>query len=191
MKKLLFTLIMVFSAIFVQAQNEHLKFKGIPIAGDLDTFVTALEQQGFYDINDSPVPNSATLTGEFTNRDAVILVVANNNKKDVWKVAVMFDGTDKWDVLERDYQTYKDMFIEKYGKPKKVKEEFDDKTASSYLQLYELHQGRCTYATLFELKEGYIAISIVPYGTLKGAILLEYEDEINGNKSRKSAIDDI
>lgn len=190
MKRIILSFLFSLTFIFTFAQ-EHLTFKGIPIYGDLDIFVTLLEMKGYFNLKESPTPNSATLIGEFTNRNAVILVLGNN-KKDVWKVSVMFDGVDKWSVLEQTYQTYKNMYIEKYGKPSKVIEKFNEYTVrGNNMEIFALQQGTCKYQTLFTLKEGAISISLIPRGSQKGAILIQYEDLIGSNETRKSAIDDI
>ena len=193
MKKLLFTLVMVFSAIFVQAQNEHLKFKGIPIAGDLNTFVGELKKQGFTHLEDEELsPNTAALEGVFTGRNVHILVGANSKNKDVWKVLVIFDDTKDWENLSEEYFSYKDLFTTKYGKPSFDIEKIEDDYAAKYkMEMYALSQNKVNYNTVFELVNGYIRIAIEPYGIVGGCIVIHYEDKINSYKRTQNKLDDI
>lgn len=57
--------------------------------------------------------------------------------------------------------------------------------------MYELFQGRVTYASVFETKGGAIQISIEKGNISDGYVLIKYQDAQNINAKRQSDLDDI
>lgn len=188
MKKLLFSLILACFALCGFAQ-EHLSFKGIPIEGSMTAFCQKLKARGFTQIGRE---NNVTLfTGDFTGRKATIGVGAADNGKDVFTVAVFFDESDSWNTLVNTYDHYKDLYIEKYGQPTQCVENNPSHTNSNTSLMYELFQGRVTYACVFEAPGGAIQISIEKGNISDGYVLIKYQDTQNINAKRQSDLDDI
>lgn len=57
--------------------------------------------------------------------------------------------------------------------------------------MYELFQGRVTYACIFEVPEGKIQISIVQASYNGGHVMINYQDSQNVNSKRLSDLDEI
>ena len=54
MKRFIITVVAVLMAVALNAQDAHLKFKGIPIDGEYKAFAQKLVQKGFKQIESSP-----------------------------------------------------------------------------------------------------------------------------------------
>lgn len=72
MKQFLLTLLLTFAVGIGYAQTEHMKFKGIPMEGTLQTFTTKLKTKGFTPIGIQD--GVSMLTGEFAGYKIVPLV---------------------------------------------------------------------------------------------------------------------
>ena len=115
--------------------------------------------------------------------------------EDSYTMELLVPGFNKEDInitLEDEYLSYKDMFTTKYGKPKHIEEKFKDKISREYnMEMYALYQNNCKFASSWELDNGYITVSIESFGTLKGCVVLQYEDSANSEKRSKNNLDDI
>lgn len=192
MKKTFVTFLFLLAMIVCHAQEqEHLTFRGVPIEGDLNTFVGKLEKLGYRNLGIEPAPNTVVLTGEFTNKDAMILVVSNENKQNVWKVGVLFDASDSWDYLVSQYDYYKELYTKKYGKPVSHIESFEKDYYKDSGQLFALSQGWVKYESFFEVDNGDIKVSIAPFEYGKGTVVLEYQDKKNAEVKSQNDLDDI
>lgn len=188
MKQLLFTLCIICSVFFANAQ-EHLSFKGIPIEGSITTFCQKLMAKGFSQIGKEK--NIRLFKGNFTGRNASVAVEATDNGQDVHTVYVIFDESDSWKVLVNTYEQYKDLYIEKYGQPSKCMEYNPSHTETNTSQMLDLNEGKVTYASIFNAPGGSITISIVAGKFYKGFVGIRYEDTQNVNNKRKSDLDEI
>lgn len=188
MKKLLIALVLGCFAICGFAQ-EHLSFKGIPITGSMTTFCQKLKTKGFTQIGSEG--NIRLFNGDFTGRKATVGAVAADNGQDVFAVAVFFDETDSWNTLVNTYEHYKDLYTEKYGKPTQCVENNPSRTDSNTSLMYELFQGRVTYASIFEAPSGSIQISIEKGNVNDGFVLIKYQDAQNVNAKRRSDLEEI
>lgn len=188
MKKLLLTLCVAF-ATFAAAAQEHLSFKGIPIEGSITTFCKKLKAKGFAQLGSEG--NIRLFRGDFTGRQATVGVVAADNGKDVFTVAVFFDQSDSWNALVNTYEHYKDLYVEKYGNPSQCVENNPSRTDSNTSLMYELYQGRVTYGCVFEAPGGAIQISIEEAGISDGQVMIKYQDSQNVNAKRQSDLDEI
>lgn len=188
MKKFLFTLVLACISLWSFSQ-EHLSFKGIPITGSITTFCQKLKAKGF--VQQASQGNVRLFKGDFTGRQASVGVVAADNGQDVFTVAVFFDESDSWNTLVNTYEHYKDLYIEKYGQPTQCVENNPSNSDSNTSLMYELYQGRVTYASIFEVPEGAIQISIEKGYINDGFVLIKYQDTQNINAKRQSDLDDI
>lgn len=188
MKKILILLFLCCFAICGLAQ-EHLSFKGIPITGSMTSFCQKLKAKGFTQIGSDG--NVRLFKGDFTGRQATVGVIAADNGQDVFAVGVIFDETDSWNTLVSTYEHYKDLYIEKYGNPTQCVENNPSTSDSNTSLMYELFQGRVTYACVFESQGGAIQISIEKGNISNGFVLIKYQDAQNINAKRQSDLDDI
>ena len=188
MKKLalLFVAMLMSTTFFAQ---EHLDFRGVPLDGHIDDFVTKMEKLGYR--LDEKTDNIATMSGKFTSRDVELYVFSSPKTKTVCKV-VMYFNKDSWSSLKSDYFEYKRLYTQKYGKPSSSYEFFSDPyyEGDGY-ELQALRKEKCHYLSIYKLETGSIAVQISEYEQLK----LVYEDGINIDLNKKertsSALDEI
>ena len=112
MKKSLFSLVVLFASLTCVAQD-HLSFKGIPIAGSMEDFCQKLSNKGFVELGSDG--NTTLFTGDFTGREATIGVNSDDDGENVYSVVVLFDPSGEWNVLVNTYNYYKDLYTRKYG----------------------------------------------------------------------------
>ena len=124
MKKIVVTLFLLMSFTLTFAQSsEHLKFKGVPIDGTLNEYVSKMKQAGFQLVGTDD--GVALLEGEFAGyRGCLIAVSTLKSVNVVNTIGVVFPARENWSSLEGDYEHLKSMLTEKYGEPSDVVEKF-------------------------------------------------------------------
>lgn len=189
MKKIIITLTVLFAAINIMAQ-EHLSFKGIPIEGSMTEFCQKLRAKGFISIGQE---NNITLfSGDFTGREATVVVTATDDGKNVFAVVVLFDPSEEWNTLVNTYDYYKDLYTRKYGKPRLSKEKNPAHSNSNISLMAEVHQGTVVYGSVWEVTGGDIQLSIEKSsGVYEGMVLIRYRDSQNVEAKIQSDLDDI
>ena len=157
MKHLFLTLLLTFVVGICSAQTEHMKFKGVPMEGTLQTFTSKLKAKGFMPIGVQD--GVSLLKGEFAGyKDCTIGAVADKSGM-ICKVSVIFPAMDKWGDLERCYSNYKSMLSEKYGDPKDCVENFQhDYVNDDSSKKYELEMDGCKYYCIFNGDNGEIQL---------------------------------
>ena len=195
MKRLLTIAVFIFSFMFVMAQtpNKHLTFKGIPITGTLEDFAQKMEAKGFKKTFSDTT--GVVLEGEFAGYSGCqIYVIKIPNRNIVYRVDVGFPKESSWARLEKEYNQFKDMLTNKYGKPTSHSETFKEGVLafSDAAKMRSLKVGNCDYWTQWEVDNGYIQVEIVPItNTDNGYISLTYYDKINGALADKAKEDDL
>ena len=189
MKKILFILTTLLMGINLMAQ-EHLSFKGIPIEGSMSSFCQKLNEKGFTKVG---TDNNVTMfVGDFTGRQASIGVGATDNGENVYSVVVFFDPSDEWKTLVNAYDYYKDLYIRKYGKPSISRENNPGQGGSNSSLMYELYQGKVTYASVWKATGGTIELSIEKAdGYSNGMVVIRYRDAQNIETKIKKDLEDI
>ena len=114
MKKFIISLFLAVAAIatshsqLVDALQEHLKFKGVPINGSLQEYVTKMKTAGFTLIKTEK--DFATLQGDFAGFKNCKITVTTIKPMDlVNTINVAFPSRDEWSELESDYRQLKTM----------------------------------------------------------------------------------
>ena len=200
MRTILLTLLTIFCAIVFTtsfAQNstnseKHMTFKGVPIDGTLNEYVSKMKQSGFTLIGSED--GVAMLKGDFAAyKDCIIGVATLKGKDLVSKITVIFPNRDTWATLASNYFNLKELLTEKYGEPSEVVEKFDTdlKPRDDNSKIYEVRMNRCKYNTTFELENGNIQLSIENGEFSRSFVMLSYYDKINSEKIRQKAIDDL
>lgn len=189
MKKLLFTFLFMLFAGFCLAQTEHMKFKGIPMEGTLQTFTNKLKAKGFTPIN---MENGVSLLkGEFAGYKGCIIGAVADQDGMICKVSVIFPEMDKWENLENCYLNYKSLLTEKYGEPNTCIEEFQSNVGEdNSMKLLDLKMDKCKYFSTFSCDNGEIDLEIT-YQNYSCNVMLSYYDKINQDKVRKKIMDDL
>lgn len=194
MKKIFFILTFMCASlmVFAQENNEHLTFKGVPVDGTLNSFVTKLKQKGFTHIGTND--GVAMFNGDFAAyKNCTIGAVSLKDKDLVCKVAVIFPSHDTWSALENNYLSLKQMLTKKYGKPSDCVETFQSyshpKDDSS--KMHELRMDRCKYYTVFETEKGSIELQLAHQSVSTCYVVLSYFDAINLETVMSDAMDDL
>lgn len=195
MKKIFFMLYLaftVFATASAQNVSEHMTFKGIPIDGTLNSFVTKLKQKGFtYISTDDGV---AMFRGDFAAyKNCTVGVVSSKEKDLVVKVAVIFPSHETWAALESNYLSLKQMLTAKYGEPSDCIETFQSysQPEDDNMKIYELQMDRCKYQTLFETEKGNIELLLSHQSFSQCYVILSYYDAINQKTVMSDAMDDL
>lgn len=207
MKTKILTLILLLTTMLTFAQtSRHLPFKGVPIDGTLNEYVSKMEKAGFTLIasedgvetqNGSFLVTQqglAKLKGDFAAYKGCIIEVATLKQKDlVSKISVMFPGSSTWSPLSDNYYNIKELLTEKYGEPSEIVEKFDSyfEPEDDNSKMLLVRNNNCKYFTTFELESGSILLSIENNGFLTGLVMLSYFDKINSQIIRQEAIDDL
>lgn len=189
MRQFIITLCVMLAALTVNAQ-EHLSFKGIPIEGSISTFCQKLKAKGLTQIHSED--NIRLFTGDFTGRDATIGVIADQSGKNVFSVVVLLPKNDEWYSLVNTYDYYKDLYIEKYGKPSFSKENNPSLSDSNFSLMHELYEGKVVYGCVFDVSGGNIELTIDKAdGYLQGQVIIRYKDALNIQGKRQADLDEI
>ena len=172
--------------------TEHLTFKGVPIDGSLNEFVSRMKQSGFTLIETED--GVAMLKGDFAAyKDCVIGVATLKGKDLVSKITVIFPKQETWSSLSSNYFNLKEMLMEKYGEPSEIVEKFDtySEPDDDGGRMYAVKMDNCKYYTKYELDNGSIQILIDHQSVISCFVKLTYFDRENSKKIRQKAIDDL
>ncbi len=189
MKRLFLQLILTLIVGICSAQSEHMKFKGVPMEGTLQSFTNKLAAKGYTPIGTQD--GVSILKGEFAGyKDCTIGAVSDKSGM-VCKVAVMFPAMEKWGDLELCYKYYKSMLTEKYGDPKDCVEKFHSRyTDDDNSKLHEVKMDRCKYYCTFDGDNGQIQLEITQQN-MTCYVMLSYYDNANQEQLRKQIMDDL
>lgn len=194
MKKIIILLLvtLIVSCSFAQTQSSaHLAFKGVPIDGTLNEYVSKMEQNGFTLIQTKN--GVAMLKGDFAAYKDCIIGVGTLKQKDlVSKITVIFPECDTWSLLSSNYYSLKEMLTEKYGEPSVCVEKFQTsiEPEDDNSKMHEVMMNRCEHYTTYEAEKGSIQLSIAQ-SDMKCFIMLAYYDKINGEIIKTKAKDDL
>jgi hypothetical protein len=197
MKKTLIALFLTLTVFVSFAQtnadsSKHLSFKGVPLDGTLDQYVSKMKQNGFKHL--STENGTAMLQGDFAGYKDCYIGVSTLKQKDlVHKIGVLFPEKDTWSTLSGNYFDLKQMLTEKYGKPSDVVEKFDtySEPRDDGSKMYEVKFDRCKYYSIWETDKGQIHLSIDHNSVKSCFIKLAYFDKINSATVKKQALDDL
>ncbi len=197
MKKTLVTLFLGLTVCISFAQtnadsSKHLTFKGVPIDGTLDQYVSKMKQNGFK--HSSTEDGVAMLQGDFAGYKGCYVGVSTLKQKDlVHKIGVLFPEKDTWLTLSGNYLDLKQMLTEKYGKPSEEVEKFDRQSEprDDNSKMYEVKFDRCKYYSIWQTEKGEIQLSIDHNSVTSCFVKLVYFDKINSATIKKQALDDL
>lgn len=179
MKKILIYICATLFAIASYAQ-EHMTFKGVPMDCDMETFASKLEVKGFTRIpfgKNHIGRDMVALIGNFAGVDKCCIAIQGTPiSKKVWRVGVLFPIEDSWVALKSRYESLKNSYTKKYGKPESFeyfKQPYYDGCGEE-LQAIALEKSK--YESFFFIKpKGGILLMI----NKAKQVVVSYEDEIN------------
>ena len=186
MKKLFGLIALCALSLNVHAQ-EPLTFKGIPIDGNLSTFVEKVKNIGFKELLVSN--HSAVVEGEFTGEQCRVIIQASEATNTVFSVGITLKEANKWDSLKYTYDEYKDLLISKYGEGESF-EHFAYPYDKEGLEMIALMNNKCTYATFFNLPINRIFI-MISYVSGSGNVSLVYINKKNQTLAEKEKLNDL
>lgn len=193
MKTFFLTLTFALTTMLTFAQtSEHLSFKGVPIDGTLDEYVSKMKQNGFTHLGTED--GTAILNGDFAGYKDCHVGVSTLKQKDlVYKIGVLFPEKDTWSRLSTNYFDLKQMLTEKYGKPSDVVEKFDgySQPKDDNAKMYEVQFDRCKYYSIWQTEKGEIQLSIDHNSVTSCFVKLAYFDKINSAIINAKAKDDL
>ena len=185
-------LLLAFVAFGYGQTSEHLSFKGVPIDGTLEAYVSKMINSGFSHV--TTTAGTAILNGDFAGFKGCQVVVSTLKQKDlVYNITVIFSKKNAWSTLSGNYFELKNLLTEKYGNASVVVERFDgsyqpddDDTKMIFVTL-----DNCKYYAIWTTDKGDIQLSIVHDNILESLVELAYLDKINGNIIKANAKDDL
>lgn len=190
MKHLFFTVLFSVLVSVCSAQTNHMKFKGIPMEGTLNSFVQKLKDKGFTYIGAQD--GMAILKGEFAATKGCTIGVARFEDRDqVNLVAVIFPEKDSWTGITQSYYGLKEMLTEKYGEPESVETFSDREPSSDFLKFHALLNDECHYISEFTVENGKIQLTMAKQNYDSAAVILRYIDKANADETRKKVMDDL
>jgi len=196
MKTIFSTLLFTLTAIMSLAQtksdsSKHLTFKGVPIDGTLNEYVSKLKKKGLAHIRTDD--GIALLKGDFAAYKNCIVGVYTLKQRDlVSRIGVLFPERETWSLLSSDYYSLKELLTEKYGKPSDSKERFQSYTPDDDgSKMTQVQLGACEYYANYETEKGSIQLSIEHSNVTRCFIKLVYFDKINSGSIKKEALDDL
>jgi len=174
--------------------SPHLVFKGVPIDGTLNEYVSKMKQNGFTLVGTED--GVAMLSGDFAGYKDCVVGVATLKQKDlVARITVIFPERNTWSSLSGNYFSLKEMLTEKYGKPSESIEKFDTPSYSTPKddgdRMYAVKFDNCKYRTTYETEKGRIELSIEHESVMSCFVMLTYRDKINGDIIKAKAKDDL
>ena len=191
MKRSILILFLLLCALACGAQEStiHLRFKGIPVDGNYETFAQTLIKKGF--TLQSTGDDGLMLKGPFMGESDVSVVVIPEPKNGaLTSVMAMIDAGHNWQSIENKYRHVVNTYKEKYGEPAETVESFTNDISSDILKLHYLNEGKCDFHSTWQFDYGKIMISIA-YIDLTEYIVCLYVNEENAKSYHKAIIDDI
>lgn len=160
MKKLfLIAVLILVSIVSVNAQEQHMKFMGIPIEGTVSDFSSKIVSKGFelkWSGNGCNV-----YKGSFLNEDVTVFVLGSTDSPLLLGVNIEFPKQLSWSNLSTRFDDYGELFSKKYGQPYKQRRKF---TSPYYngdgYEMSAVRLEKCEYETTWKTAEGLIRISI-------------------------------
>lgn len=157
------------------SQSAVIEFKGIPITGDVDAFAAKLQALGYNPL--AVTDEDVVMTGEFVNKDCVVLLHFTPKTKQIYNVFVALNDTySSWTTIKSVYHTYKDLYIKKYGQPEKDLHFFlSPYREGDGCEMIALKNNECRYITRFKVSGG--SIDVIMLKTC--SIAFDYRNVVN------------
>ena len=188
MRKYLLLLVLTLYVANISASN-HIKFMGIEVNGNYDSFKDSLKAKGFTYM--SSFETLHKFYGKFANEIVTLNVLASPKTQTVCKVIVYFPEREDWNELKKDYFTKKEMYKSKYPLDRDYEFFSSPYEDGDGYEMRAIAREKCRYISFYLAMGGHITIEIDKEAKLK----VVYEDRENIKIAQKeleqNAIDDI
>lgn len=186
MKKLIFTLIVILTSTLCSQAEEHLKFMGIPLTGNINSFQTKLEAKGckidkYY--NRLASVGSRVFKGQFAGNDAQIIVFYNKQSKTVYRAKAIMQYTDE-DILNQKARELAQMLNQKYSSM------YVD-TSGDGVTIYVTNDLGTKNLGTIDMWDTTDDPNSLNYYTITYTIHIDYHDAINSDKNQDERMEDL
>lgn len=181
MKKTLLMIVLMLSVVMANAQEEHMKFAGIPLNGTIDRFQSKLIAKGYKSnsyLNKRLPKGTRAFDGTFAGEKADVAVYYNETSKIVYGAKAYFDNLTEEKAKDK-LENFKLLLKQKY-----YDGEFSEGEHNNYPSFEITTYLGAVYGYLNKNAdlEGY------PYHF---SVHLEYYDTKNARKYQNSLMDDL
>lgn len=188
MKKLIFTLVVILMTTVLCAQAEdHLKFMGIPLTGNINSFQTKLEAKGCKadkTINSYLPVGTRAFKGQFAGNEANIYIYYNKKTKIVYRAKAVIEYTDKDIFNQKEYELAQ-MLSHKYYSM------YIDTSSSDGLTIYVTNDLGTTNLGTIDLYDRTEDPNVSNYFKTTYNIHIDYHDAINSEKNQDERMEDL
>lgn len=191
--KVLLSIWALLLSLSVQAQDltQHMKFMGIPMDCDANTFANKLVKEKGLKRGDYANTEKPTLLGDFSGYKDCFFIIDGEGNNPIGAVGVIFQKQETFQLLLSQYETMKTRLITKYGKPTTEVEGFRNyEPPTDFGKLRELREGNAKFETNFILDEGQIRL-LMCCVDLHGYLQLLYIDFKNAIIQNDKTLDDL
>ncbi|MDR0510837.1 MAG: hypothetical protein LBH06_07085 [Rikenellaceae bacterium] len=192
---LIFAALLSALSLSVAAQTDkpkHLEFMGIPIDGNVNSFVAKLQAKGLKFVKWEE--GSAIMSGDFIGRKCFMVVFPTPKSKTTHSVIVIVQGAKVWSSLKSQYDNLVRLYTDKYGEPDEVEQTFKSPFhEGDGFEILSVQKDRCSYKTTWRLDENKIVTgTVIAIGIDSSCdIMIGYADGINLCKHTEEQQSDI
>lgn len=186
MKKII-TLLLLFVALSVQAQEEHMKFMGIPLDGKISQFQMKLSAKGVTPddgIIDYKSLGSRRYKGSFAGKNATIFIYFDENTKVVYRAKAVITSYSE-ELNESEYNYFFNMLSKKYGDYADIKKDEHDNYESSIFLIYNKLTAEYKYLGNIDVYRSKSSYNNEYY------LHIDYNDTINVVMHENNSMDDL
>lgn len=160
--------------------HKVIKFRDIPISGNISDMVTKLQNLGY--TFDGMKDGVAVLNGTFLNESCEIVLYATPISKQMHTITVSSGSKSSWYSLKSEYTKIKDLIKEKYNvNPNNSSEKFySPYYEGDGYEMQALRNDKCSYFSTFKIGDDKIGVYI-----LGDKVLLLYENSSNKSLNKR------
>lgn len=180
MKKLITTTLII---IFLVSTGMSQVFDGVSISGDFNTALQKFKSKGYVA---ETFPEGAVLKGKVASNDIEVYLFKTPKTHKVFKASVYLPKKNNWNDLKYQFNSYHNLFLEKYGKTTDRFQFFSNPyyEGDGY-EMQAVENEKCTYSSYWSNLEGAsYSVEITKYRQVK----ITYEnDELFRLKDKESS----
>lgn len=185
MKRLITIHILCLLALSASAQ-EHLKIKGVPIDGNLTSFISKLKHAGLEENTKyTELLGQTVLTGEFALLSNCDFLFQTTKKGTVCKVTVHSETYAGWEACKEKYNEMKASLSSQYLLSNSFEVFPSPYHEGDGRELSALALKEGVYRSFFRSKEGFIIVSLDASNNKEGYLTITFEDTANMAKFTK------
>jgi hypothetical protein len=172
MKKYLLLFVLLFQFVCTNAQD-HLKFRGIPINGNIENFILKMRSIGYEKV--CQINDGALMKGEFAGMNCEVTIICSQKTHTVAKIVIDSPKYYDWVSIKMDYLKYKDQYSKKYGNLTSDEYFIDPYHEGDGLELQAISSNKGIYSFSYTDGNGVVYLKISNDSTLS----FGYEDKEN------------